>query len=59
MTEDKIRQLMEEVRSGAVDVDAALQRLRHMPSAKDINAIAESKLLGIILRFTNPDRKSR
>jgi NCAIR mutase (PurE)-related protein len=31
MTEDKIRRLMEEVRSGAVDVDSALQRLRHMP----------------------------
>jgi NCAIR mutase (PurE)-related protein len=31
MTEDKIRRLMEEVRSGAVDVESALQRLRHMP----------------------------
>ncbi len=31
MTQDQIRTLLESVRSGAVDVDAALQRMRHMP----------------------------
>jgi hypothetical protein len=31
MTEHQIRALLEEVRSGASDVDAALDRLRHMP----------------------------
>lgn len=31
MNEDQLRALMQEVRSGAVDVEAALTRLRHMP----------------------------
>ncbi len=31
MDEDQLRRLFEQVRAGAVDVDAALQRLRHMP----------------------------
>ncbi len=31
MTEDHLRGLLEDVRSGAADVDAALHRLRHMP----------------------------
>lgn len=31
MTESQIRSLLEEVRAGAVDIDAALTRLRHMP----------------------------
>src|SRR5215831_11881119 len=31
MTENQLRQLLEEVREGAVDVDAALARVRHMP----------------------------
>ena len=31
MNEDQLRQLLAEVREGAVDIDAALTRLRHMP----------------------------
>src|SRR3954470_21754818 len=31
MDEAQLRALMEQVRSGSVDVDAALNRLRHMP----------------------------
>ena len=31
MTQDQLRKVLEEVRSGAVDVDAALDRLRHLP----------------------------
>ncbi|HEX4134683.1 MAG TPA: nickel pincer cofactor biosynthesis protein LarB [Bryobacteraceae bacterium] len=31
MTEDQLRALLEQVRSGASDVDSALHRLRHMP----------------------------
>ena len=31
MSEDQLRRLLEEVRSGAADVDGALDRLRHMP----------------------------
>ncbi|HVV46833.1 MAG TPA: nickel pincer cofactor biosynthesis protein LarB [Bryobacteraceae bacterium] len=31
MTEDRLRILLEEVRSGASDVDSALRRLRHLP----------------------------
>jgi hypothetical protein len=31
MTEDQLRGLLEEVRSGASDIDAALRRMRHMP----------------------------
>jgi NCAIR mutase (PurE)-related protein len=31
MTQEQLRALFEQVRSGAVDVDAALERLRHMP----------------------------
>jgi pyridinium-3,5-biscarboxylic acid mononucleotide synthase len=31
MTEDQLRALLEEVRSGATDIDAALSRVRHMP----------------------------
>jgi hypothetical protein len=31
MTEDQVRALLEQVRSGASDVDSALHRLRHMP----------------------------
>src|SRR5580700_7412684 len=31
MTEDQLRALLEEVRSGASDIDSALHRLRHMP----------------------------
>src|SRR5450432_1116918 len=31
MTEDQIRDLLEGVRSGATDVDAAVERMRHMP----------------------------
>jgi NCAIR mutase (PurE)-related protein len=31
MTENQLRQLLEEVREGAVDVDAALARVRHLP----------------------------
>ena len=31
MSEDQLRQLLEEVRGGAVDIDAALARMRHLP----------------------------
>ena len=31
MNQDQLRRLLEEVRSGALDVDAALARVRHMP----------------------------
>src|SRR5436309_1997904 len=31
MDQDQLRALFEQVRSGAVDVDAALTRMRHMP----------------------------
>lgn len=31
MNEEQLRQLLEQVRAGAVDVDAALSRVRHMP----------------------------
>ena len=31
MTEEQLRSLLEDVRAGAVDVDAALERVRHMP----------------------------
>src|SRR3954469_7935350 len=31
MTEDQLRSLLEEVKSGATDVDAALDRVRHLP----------------------------
>lgn len=31
MTEDQLRSLLEEVRGGSTDIDAALTRLRHMP----------------------------
>jgi NCAIR mutase (PurE)-related protein len=31
MSEDQLRALLEQVRAGAVDVDAALSRVRHMP----------------------------
>jgi len=31
MTEDALRALLEEVRSGAADVESALQRMRHLP----------------------------
>ncbi|HWQ56536.1 MAG TPA: nickel pincer cofactor biosynthesis protein LarB [Bryobacteraceae bacterium] len=31
MQEEQLRELLEQVRSGAVDVDAALQRVRHLP----------------------------
>jgi NCAIR mutase (PurE)-related protein len=31
MTEDQLRTLLEDVRSGATDVDAALHRVRHLP----------------------------
>jgi pyridinium-3,5-biscarboxylic acid mononucleotide synthase len=31
MTEDRIRDLLEAVRNGATDVDAAVERLRHLP----------------------------
>lgn len=31
MTEDHLRALLEDVRSGAADIDAALYRMRHMP----------------------------
>jgi NCAIR mutase (PurE)-related protein len=31
MDQDQLRALLEEVRGGAVDIDAALERLRHMP----------------------------
>ena len=31
MTEEHLRGLMEQVRAGAIDVDHALERLRHMP----------------------------
>jgi pyridinium-3,5-biscarboxylic acid mononucleotide synthase len=31
MTEDQIRTLLEDVRSGASDIDSALHRMRHMP----------------------------
>jgi pyridinium-3,5-biscarboxylic acid mononucleotide synthase len=31
MDQEQLRSLMEQVRAGAVDVDSALQRLRHMP----------------------------
>src|SRR5579862_591755 len=31
MDQDLLRALMEQVRSGSVDVDAAMERLRHMP----------------------------
>src|SRR5487761_2215031 len=31
MTEDQLRALLEDVRSGATDVDAALHRMRHLP----------------------------
>ncbi len=31
MDEDQLRSLFEQVRAGAVDVDAALERMRHMP----------------------------
>ncbi|MEP6715248.1 MAG: nickel pincer cofactor biosynthesis protein LarB [Terriglobia bacterium] len=31
MTEDQLRALLEEVKSGATDVDAALERVRHLP----------------------------
>src|SRR5450631_129595 len=31
MNEDQLRRLLEEVRTGAADVDGAIDRLRHMP----------------------------
>lgn len=31
MTEDQLRSLLEDVRTGATDVDAALERVRHLP----------------------------
>src|SRR5579863_9116816 len=31
MTEDQLRTLLEEVRSGAADIDSALHRMRHLP----------------------------
>src|SRR5512146_485329 len=31
MNQEQMRSLFEQVRSGAVDVDAALERIRHMP----------------------------
>ena len=31
MTEDQLRKLLDDVRGGAIDVDAALVRMRHMP----------------------------
>ena len=31
MNRDELRSLLEQVRAGAVDVDAALDRVRHMP----------------------------
>src|SRR5579862_3745658 len=31
MTQDQLRALLEDVRSGATDVDAALHRVRHLP----------------------------
>src|SRR5579871_2003100 len=31
MNKDQLRSLFEQVREGAVDVDAAIERLRHMP----------------------------
>src|SRR5579862_6496516 len=31
MDQDQLRALLEEVRTGAVEIDAALDRLRHMP----------------------------
>src|SRR4051812_16734266 len=31
MDQNQLRALLEEVRGGAVDIDAALERLRHMP----------------------------
>jgi hypothetical protein len=31
MTEDRLRELLEQVRSGAADIDTALQRMKHMP----------------------------
>jgi NCAIR mutase (PurE)-related protein len=31
MKQEQIRSLLEEVRSGAIDIDSALQRMRHMP----------------------------
>src|SRR6202521_2224229 len=31
MTEDQLRSLLEDVKSGATDVDAALERVRHLP----------------------------
>jgi len=31
MTEDQLRALLQEVRSGAADIDSALHRMRHMP----------------------------
>ncbi len=31
MDQDQLRVLLEEVRTGAVEIDAALERLRHMP----------------------------
>src|SRR5580693_3768221 len=31
MDQDQLRALLEQVREGAVDVDAAIERMRHMP----------------------------
>jgi hypothetical protein len=31
MTEDRLRELLEDVRSGAADIETALQRMKHMP----------------------------
>src|SRR3989442_7146441 len=31
MGEDQLRQLLEQVREGAVDIDAAVSRMRHLP----------------------------
>src|SRR6266849_8534170 len=31
MNEDQLRALLEQVRSGAIDVDAAVNRVRHLP----------------------------
>src|ERR1700694_641184 len=31
MDQDQVRVLLEEVRAGAVEIDAALERLRHLP----------------------------
>ena len=31
MDQNQLRALLEEVRAGAVDIDAALERMRHMP----------------------------